>query len=151
MKFGLIDPRRAHAQIVKSKDWLGVAKMVGIESGRTDCGALVRYYRGGGIGYFCYEFGLYVPVDKQHYFSVGNRLVAGAAVLYGFNEAGETVDLGSMPEVVFYRDAHEVEAAIRNGQIERPQIVVNKNVLWRWPDPVRHEVMIGRMRQHGTL
>src|SRR5215472_15463364 len=117
MKFGLIDPHNARTEIVEANDWPDVAKTVGLESGRTDYGTLGRYPEGGGIGYFCYEFGLYIPVEKQRYFSVGNRLVAGAAVLYGFNEMGETVDLERMPSVIFYRDAHEVEDAIRSGRI----------------------------------
>jgi len=148
MKFGIVDPHAARVEIVHAKEWPDVAKTLGIESGQTDHGLIVRD-ASGGLGMFCYEFGLFIK--EQRYFSVGRMLVGGAAVFYCFNDMGETVDLHEMPPIIFYRDAHEVERAIRAGDIERPKIAVNDNVLWRWPEPIRDESIVERMREQGKL
>jgi hypothetical protein len=150
MKFGIVDPRAARVEIVESPDLWDAAQTVGVISGQTDHGLIVRD-ASGGIGMFCYEFGLFIPPDEQRYFSVGRLLVAGAAVFYCFDAEGENVDLDEMPPIIFYRDAHQVERAIRADDIDRPQIAVNDVVYWRWPERTTDENIIARMRQHGTL
>src|SRR5215831_4479312 len=120
MKFGIVDPRTARAEIIEAPDWQTAGKEIGLESGRTDSGMIVRDATGG-LAYFCYEFGLFVPTDQQSYFSIlgldRKPLIAGAAVFYAFDAAGETVDLEELPPLLFYRDAHEVEKAIRAGDV----------------------------------
>jgi hypothetical protein len=150
MKYGIVDPHAARVEIVEAPDLWDAAKTVGVISGRTDHGLIVRD-ASGGMGMFCYEFGLFVPSDKQRYFSVGSLLVAGAAVFYCFDQEGENVDLHEMPPIIFYRDAHQVERAIRAGDINRPEIAANNVVSWRWPERITDETIIARMRQHGTL
>jgi hypothetical protein len=80
------------------------------------------------------EFGMFEPPDKQNYFSIGTRLFAGNAALYGFDARGETVNFAliSLP-VRFYESHCEVEAAIVAGAIERPCMRVNDTVFWQWP------------------
>jgi hypothetical protein len=56
-----------------------------------------------------------------------------------------------MPPIVFYRDAREVESMIRLGMIDRPQIKINDDIIWRWPDRPVEEGRIARMRGRGKL
>jgi len=50
--------------------------------------------------------------------------------------------------LLFYRDAHEVERAIRAGDVDRPIIAVNNQVLWKWPERMTDEDIVARMREH---
>jgi len=132
MKFGIIDPRSARAEIIDAPDWYTAGKEVGIVAGQTDHGLIVRD-KSGGLGYFVYEFGMFVP--DQRYCSIGRILIAGSAVLYEFDGEGESMDLGEMPPVVFYGNDEQVENAIAAGHVERPQVKINDVVFWTWPDP----------------
>ena len=85
-----------------------------------------------GIGIVVGQFGLYEDPKYQHYFSIGYHLYAGNAVLYAFDAAGETIDMMVTPPVMFYRNADVVEDAIENGEIERPEVKVNNDVVWQW-------------------
>jgi hypothetical protein len=88
-----------------------------------------------GIEIAVYEYGLYADPSAQEYFSIGRALFAGNAVLFGFDEAGNTVDIPLHPLFPqWYRDGHDVEAAIRAGKIDRPVFVVNGVIMWQWPD-----------------
>jgi hypothetical protein len=150
MKFGLVDPRCIRAEIVDVPKWTDAAKQAGLESGQIDHGMLLRD-RGGGIAYFCYQFAMFVPVEKQRYFSIGRRLIAGAALIYAFNEAGEERDLVKMPPIIFYRDAAQVEKAIAARNIDRPTMTVNDRQIWAWPELPDDAGIVERMRQHGEL
>jgi hypothetical protein len=72
---------------------------------------------------------------EQNYFSIFGRLIAGAAVLYGIDEAGATIDLTTCPEPVWFDRVSQIEFAIKCGAIRRPVMKVNDEVIWRWPDP----------------
>ena len=54
-----------------------------------------------GIAIVVDQFSLFVPPEDQRYFLIGRQLYAGNAILYGYNEEGETVDLPLMPVVIF--------------------------------------------------
>jgi hypothetical protein len=122
----------------------------GLRANRLTTETLIVRPRSGGVAYFCYEFAMYMLVDKQRYFSIGRTLYAGSIVLYAFNEAGEDVDLEDMPPVVFYNNAEQVEKAIAANVIDRPMMKADKVQLWAWPEPPRDEPTIARMREHGT-
>lgn len=128
MKFVVINPKN------RSIDTVDVWKLQDAEAiaglGNVDHGSLCR-----GIGYVVYEFSMFVPPSEQHYCGIAGHLIAGAAVLYGVDEAGETIDLmkSQIPDVRFYLGVNDVEAAIERGEIKRPQIAVNNAVLWQWP------------------
>jgi hypothetical protein len=87
-----------------------------------------------GIGIIVSEFGLFEPVDKQHYFAIGNTLYGGNAVLYRYDESGATVDVGPIPNMTFFYGIEPIEAAIKSGEIRRPQIKCDGEVIWSWPD-----------------
>jgi hypothetical protein len=130
MKFVIIHPKGRTVVTVDKPSLHAAQAEAGL--GNVDHGSIGR-----GIGYVVDEFGLYRPVDQQHYFGCAGRLIAGASVFYGVDEAGETIDLmkSQIPDVRFYLGANDVEAAIERGEIERPQVVINRSILWRWPQP----------------
>jgi hypothetical protein len=70
-------------------------------------------------------------------FSLAGRLLAGPAVLYACDEAGETVSavMGDLPPLTWYQNARAAELAICHGEIERPRIRIGDQVLWEWPQP----------------
>lgn len=87
-----------------------------------------------GIGVFVFQSALTEHQDKQSYFVLNHKLFGGNAVVYCFNEGGETVD-ASIGPVIFLADQWEVETAIRAGEIQRPVIKNDNNdVVWRWPE-----------------
>jgi hypothetical protein len=150
MKFGIIDPQTTRVEFVDAAD-LNKAKIAaGLDPDRVDHGIVWRDFQIGGTSIVVYEFGLYLPRDRARYFAIGRSLFAGPAVLYGFDAAGETVDLRELPAVFFFRDADEVERAIGTGQIGRPVMSMNDQILWRWPEPASDPEIVKRMKEHGT-
>src|SRR5215831_669833 len=90
-----------------------------------------------GIGIFVDKSALTVHQEKQSYFVLADKLYGGNAVLYGFDETGQTVDAPSMV-VRWYSDQYEVEQALRRGEVQRPVIKNESNdVVWRWPERFR--------------
>jgi hypothetical protein len=81
------------------------------------------------------EFALFIPKEEGKYFSIGTQLFQGGIILYAADEAGNTIDLEAKPPVNFYRDAEQVEHAIAKGEINRPFMAVNGEVIWQWPQP----------------
>jgi hypothetical protein len=150
MKFGVVDPRCIRAEVIDAPNWTDAAKQAGLESGHIDHGML-RRDGDGGIAYFCCQFAMFMPVSKQRYFSVGRRLIAGSALIYAFNEAGEERDLVKMPPIIFYRDAAQVEKAIAARNIDRPTMTIDGMQIWAWPQWPDDANIVKRMRQHGEL
>lgn len=81
------------------------------------------------------EFGLFEPVEQQNYFSIGPNLYAGGAVIYAYDEAGETIDYTGPLPIQFYNAAMFAEQAIVMGRVRRPTMAVNGKVFWQWPQP----------------
>lgn len=133
MKFLLIKPAEKTSEVVEAENEVAALALAGLDPGGVDSGLISRAH---GLSIFVYEFGLFEPVEKTHYFSIKTHLYAGNAVVFSFDEAGETIDFDptSMPEVVFYPDVAAIERAIKNREIERPRMGVNDKELWRWPD-----------------
>jgi hypothetical protein len=131
MKYVLINPvlRTATSGDYASLQDAEVA--AGLDPGKVDHGMISR-----SIGYVVYEFGLFVPPAEQHYFAIGQTLIAGSAVLYGCDQFGESVDLmrSAIPDIRWFLGANDVEAAIEAREIARPQTAVNGSVMWQWPD-----------------
>ena len=128
MKFVTIDAYKAKVETVEAASPQEAYAHVGLNPGSVDHGVVHP-----GVAIVVYEYFLFVPVDEQRWFAVGRQLFGGTAVLYGFDESGETVDLKEPPPVLFFRDYVEVERAIQNGVIDRPRMAVNNQVLWQWP------------------
>lgn len=113
---------------------------VGLKPDAVDHGTIQR-----GLGYAVYEFGLFVPADRQHYFAIGRHLIAGNCVLYAYDQIGETIDIeGFGLTVEFFSSLEAVETAIQNRRFPRPQIAVNGEPIWTWPQPAPPE-FTGRM------
>ena len=130
MRYAIINPAKQTLRAIDASSFdvaLDVAELVKSE---VDHSMVTRQ-----IGIVVYEYGLYVPPDQQHYFALGRRLYAGNALLYGCDQAGETIDLTACPEPTFFKSAADVEAAISTGKIERPIVALNDEVIWKWPDP----------------
>jgi hypothetical protein len=87
-----------------------------------------------GVAIIVDEFSLFKLPTEQRYFSIGHKLYAGNAILYGYDSAGETRDLPHML-VPMFMTLLGIEDAIASGQIERPSMSVNGEQIWQWPDP----------------
>jgi hypothetical protein len=135
IKYAIVNTWRRQSQILEFPNLDQAMRHAGLTPMEVDHGVLSRSINGDGIGLFVAEFGLGVPPDRQKYFAVRHSLFAGNAVLYAFNEGGETIDMTRMPPIVWL-DGDEVEAAIQQGAIVRPQLAVNGEVFWRWPGPL---------------
>lgn len=132
MKFCLIDAGERTVKVADAKTPQEAYVMVGLKPLEIDHGTIFRDTNGCGVCIVVYEYGLMAPPNEMHFFSVGRQLYAGNAVLYAFDEHGETIDLSEPPPVMFYRSCHEAEQAIRRGEIIRPQTAVNGEVMWEW-------------------
>jgi hypothetical protein len=135
MKFGLVNAVRRQFLVAVCDDLNAAKKLVGLDPLGVDHGVVMRN-EDGGIALVVAEFGLFEPVDKQHFFSIGTHLYAGSAVLYAFDASGETIDFPSIRlPIRFFLNHREVDAAIADGEIVRPQMAMNDVVFWRWPEP----------------
>jgi hypothetical protein len=129
-RFVVVNPHKRTVESVEAASVRDAQNTVGL--GKVDHGVIVK-----GLGYCVDEFGLFVPPSEQKYFGVFGVLIAGPAVFYAYDEAGETLDLrrSEFPDVRFYLGVNDIEAAIERGEIERPFMAVNGIELWRWPQP----------------
>lgn len=138
MKFLIIDARRKLARIDDFRDLVHAETSVGLDPKCVDHGSIRR-----GVGYVVHDFSLFVPADKQDYFRIGSRLIAGHAVLYAYDKTGETIDfeieLGFDAMwafgIQFFESAARVEEAIASKLVLRPMISINGDPIWRWPNP----------------
>lgn len=128
--FILIDATARTTRLIACET-LKEAQLLAMGDVQVDHGIAAKH-----VGIVVYEYGLFEPVEHQHYFSIGGHLYAGNAVLYGFDARGETVDVDPaiIDHVVFYADQQAIEAAISAQKIKRPQMTSGKT-MWSWPDP----------------
>jgi hypothetical protein len=128
-KFALVDPANKRILYTDYKDINEALETAGLKFGQVDFGTIAE-----GVGIIVYEYSL--NERPQNYFSLGNQLYGGPAVLYGYDEAGETVDF-KLPSIDTPKwwgsDIVKIEQAIACGDIIRPRISVNDSVLWEWP------------------
>jgi hypothetical protein len=97
----------------------------------TDFGTVWVDHGGGGVQIIVYESGL--MEGDGPYFSINHKLYSGNAVLFRFDDHGETVDMGDWkPEVLWLPTKTQVEMAINCGAVARPVAAVNGVVHWRW-------------------
>jgi hypothetical protein len=130
MRYITIDPIKGTVKAIETDDFQFALETAGLESGRVDHGVVEL-----GVSIVVHEFGLFVDPERQRYFAIGDQLFAGKALLYGFDYRGETVDLRRVPDVKFFLNAKAVEKAIVDGTIQRPQMKLDSEVIWSWPDP----------------
>lgn len=137
MKFATIEPAESRWTYVEAREPWELYALLGLPcDGGVDHAVVLPWHAGPkriGVAIVVDQFSLYVPPEHQRYFTIGRRLYAGNAILYGYNEEGMTVDLPLMPVVVFITRAG-IEAAIRAGSIDRPTMTANDEKIWEWPN-----------------
>ena len=140
MKYGILDPKARTLTYAEAKDAHAAYRLAHLPMGKIDHGVLMRLPHRGGIGYAVYEFGFYVPAAQQSYCSITGtgRLIAGTALLYEFSEGGRTIDLSEdwRIEPMWFSGQEAVEEAIVAGIVPRPEVKLNNDVIWAWPQPV---------------
>jgi hypothetical protein len=140
MKYVLVLPMQKSVLSVECKEMEEALELAKLDGVGLDHGVVLP-----GMGIVVYEFGMYEPVEKLGYFSIGKRLYAGNAVLYGYSQRdGIDTSLETVPEVVFYATAEAVERAIENGSIDRPHISVNDELIWEWPQGMPEGIRDGK-------
>jgi hypothetical protein len=139
MNFIAIDPRRASVEIVEAGELTDVYERVGLVPHQVDHGMLYIFKNGDSFNIVVYEAGLFMG-DQGRYFSIGNHLYEGGAVIYATDVSGETVSVNHKPPVMFYRDVREVEYAIETGEVVRPQRAFGDEVTWEWPEVRDHRM-----------
>jgi hypothetical protein len=142
-RYIVIDARAKSETVMHLNSFEDALKNAGLTPGKVDHGTIRR-----GLAIVVDEYGLFVPPDQQRYFAIGRHLYAGpAAVLYGFDEQGETIDVdiqycrhGFHPLSPtrfgrWFDSIDEIEAAIAKGEIDRPVIGSSDQIIWKWPGP----------------
>jgi hypothetical protein len=137
MRYGSIDARSKRVTMIECDDVKEAKRACGL--GNIEFGTLVHMPNVGGIQIAVAKFGLFEPAGEQCYFALGTRLYAGNALLFAIDGRGETIDLSrgelELVPVRYFESAHEVEGAIRDGEIERPEMCINGELYWQWPWP----------------
>ena len=103
-------------------------KLAGLEPLGVDHGTVKT-----GLGIILYEFGLLEPMT--HYFILNRTLYAGNAILYAFNEEGETVPVPRSVlafEIKFLHGVNAAEAALKKGEADRPYTSINGVKISEW-------------------
>jgi hypothetical protein len=136
MRYALIDPERRKFAVVDCPTIEDAYARVGLKPGEVDHGTVYRTNDGGSIGIIVFQYSFYVEAAKQHYFALGSKLYAGAAVLYQADRYGQTVGyvIANPLTPRWFRNAAEIEESIRVGLINRPQVILNGNLIWQWPE-----------------
>lgn len=133
MRFLHIDPK---AKTVKPAEGADPHIIPALAKVNVDHNVVIKFSRHGwgGIGIFVYEYGL--MEGDGPYFELLGVLYSGDAVLYRFDDAGETVDMpekeDSLIKPRWFANKEEVELGIAAGVVERPVNTVNGAVIWRW-------------------
>lgn len=136
MRYLIVDPNTKSVRSCEAEHIHDAEQQAGLDVNHVDHGTVVRY-RDGGIGIVVYEFGLLEPPEQQKFFSLAGQLFAGPAVLYAFDETGETCPMPKLPNPPLWFDTVEdIELAIAANVVKRPATSVNGAVLWQWPQRI---------------
>lgn len=133
MKFAIVRPREREVQVLDLADTDEAKRRAGLPLNETDHGTLWA-----GLGYICHEHAMFT--HPQFYFALDRVVIGGNVVLFAYNERGETVDYDTPAHRWggrFVGDEAAVEAEIKAGRIDRPQMSLQSGeVHWRWPAPM---------------
>jgi len=128
MRFLIIDP---NTRTVRSVDCptLDAAKIdAGLDPHRVDHGVIAR-----NLGIVVFEYGLFASPESIKYFVINGSLYAGPAVVYAYDNSGETTDAPEqLPWQPVWLDGADVETAIAVDIVQRPQVTVDGEVVWSW-------------------
>lgn len=128
MRYAVVNAENETVSLVDHNDLDEVKKSAGLEPLGVDHGTVKT-----GLGIILYEFGLLEP--NEHYFILNRTLYAGNAVLYAFNEHGETVSVPRSVlafEIKFLHSINAVEAALKKGEADRPYTSINGVKISEW-------------------
>ena len=143
MRFLTIEPDEMAIGEIEAPN-AGVAKVAILGDIDVDHGVVDGPKGGVSLAIIVDEYSL-LDTNDQKFFSIGDKLFAGKAVIYGFDGAGETVSIPedddriSASTVVFMKGVEEVEAAITSGRLPRPRAAINGEVIWEWNKPAPPE------------
>jgi hypothetical protein len=137
IRYLIIDPTARTVRKFETKDTTAKDAMAtaGLKPGAVDFGMV-----GPAVSIIVGETGLFSDPDKGGYFSLGLSLFHGPAVLFGVGDSGETISLAVAADhnvlsgIRFYDSLSQIEKAIQDGVVDRPQMSVNGEVVWRWPE-----------------
>lgn len=130
MRYAVVKPQEESIAIVEEPTIDGATTKAELDPLRVDHGTVQQ-----GLGIMVYEFGLLEPCE--HYFAIHGQLFAGNAVLYAYDEHGETVPVPMFTLALPFKFLHgiaAVEAAITRGEVTRPYAAVNGEKLAIWSD-----------------
>jgi hypothetical protein len=136
MKYAIVNPTSRTVEIIEAKDALEAERRAGLTPGRVDHGTALR-----NLGIVVGENSLFQPPDQIRYFSIARWLYAGNAVLYAFDQTGETIDYNNEPGICWYGNHEDVQKAIQLGLVEQPQVEFNGEIFWQWPGPKPMEAL----------
>jgi hypothetical protein len=133
MKFLVIEPQSSIVRTIAAADFQEALLSAGLEAGEIDFGQLSPH-----LHMAVYQYGLFEPPAGRHYFTIASHLYAGNAVVYGVDGKGVTVDVAISAAAFgtachFMHSERDVERAFREYGILRPQIRVNGELIWQWP------------------
>ncbi len=131
--FILIDPTNHSVLNLETQTLDDALHAAGLNHGEIDHGTVAQ-----GFGIVVYEYGLTNP-KTNHYFGLNGQLFNGPAIIYAFDIRGETIScLFELAEILkneaigWLDSKDEVERAIKEKKIRRPQITVNGTIFWNW-------------------
>lgn len=140
MKFIVLNPKLKTVTEIEARN-LAMAK-VAADLHKVDHGSITRH-----LHFVVDEFGLFVEPAKQSYISLAGRLLAGNVVLYACDDGGSTIGMDHLTKSdswsnlwnrinpIWLSTQDEVEASISVGSTFRPEISVNGEIIWSWPQP----------------
>lgn len=135
MNFIIIDPLAKTVINLDAPTLNNVLLAAGLTPGEVDHSSI-----GPILGIVVYEYGLINPKINK-YFAIGQQVFNGYAVIYGINmSTGTIIDvpygihdvIHNHPTFHWLDGIDEVEKAIAEGKVNRPQTTVNGKVIWSW-------------------
>lgn len=140
--FAIITPKTRTIRNFEAKDYFAAVEAAGLTVGKLDFGSVAQWHDGSSLSILVYEFSLLDSTYPNQYFVLENQLYNGPAVLYKSDSEGETTDLPtglaehlSSEECTHFRwlgTIENVEKAIADKIVRRPQSAVNGTVVWKW-------------------
>jgi len=133
MRYVTIEPESHLISFIECDTFEEALQRAGLTIGQVDHGLIDN---DAGVGIVVAEFGLFVEPERQHYFTFGGRLYGGNALLYGYGEEGQTVDVPNIHLApIFLHGREEVEEAIKSEFVVRPVKCTEGFIMWQWPEP----------------
>lgn len=144
MKFILINAERQSVELIEAENFEAAKNMAGLKG--LDFGGINP-----ALHIAVYEYGLVEKPETQRFFAIRGQLFAGNAIVFrvDIESDGETINVTDsdlhtiLSNVVFFDRVAEVLFAIKCGRVERPEMSVNGEVVWRWPDPHPYKERFG--------